>query len=83
MSSPICPFSKESLQNPYPLYAWLRKNSPVYKVPETCHYMVASHKLIDEVCKKTGIYSSRISSILRKINASLLFPDYFHLRPAR
>jgi len=35
-------------------------------VPETGHYLVASHKLIDDVCKKPEIFSSRISSILRK-----------------
>ena len=66
MRSPISPFSAESLQNPYPFYSWLRKNNPVYKVPETGHYMVASHKLIDEVCKKPEMFSSRISNILRK-----------------
>lgn len=66
MSSTISPFSTESLQNPYPFYSWLRKNSPVYKVPETGHYMVASHKLIEEVCKKPEIFSSRLSSVLRK-----------------
>jgi cytochrome P450 len=72
--SPISPFSGEPPQDPYPFYSWLRENSPVYKVPETGHYMVASHKLIEEVCKKPEIFSSRISNILRKSEDGELHP---------
>lgn len=63
---PIDPFSTESLQNPYPFFSWLRTNAPVYLVPETGHYMVASYDAVKEVCKSPAVFSSKMSRVLQR-----------------
>lgn len=65
-NSPIDPFASATLQDPYPFFRWMRENSPVYKVPETGHYMVASRGAIEEVCAHPEHYSSRMSTVLRR-----------------
>ena len=63
---PINPFCAESIQNPYPFFSWLRANAPVYRVPETGHYMVATYDAVKEVCKRPDIFSSKMSRILQR-----------------
>jgi len=43
---------------PYPLYNWLRTNSPVYKDPNTEMFIVTSYTLVEEAIRNPAIYSS-------------------------
>jgi cytochrome P450 len=63
---PIDPFGAASLQNPYPFFSWLRANAPVYRVPETGHYVVATYDAVKEVCKSPEAFSSKMSRILQR-----------------
>lgn len=46
---------------PYGLYARLRKEAPVYKMPETGFYLVTSYALCDEVIRQPDLFPSGVS----------------------
>ena len=43
-------FDPATLEDPYPFYAWLRRESPVWQVPETGHWVVSRYADVRRVC---------------------------------
>jgi cytochrome P450 len=56
--------SRTILENPYPLYTRLRQEAPVWQVPGTRIFVVTDYDRIDEATRRTGDFSSNLSSIL-------------------
>ena len=62
--SAIEPFAPEALEDPYPLYEALRRDAPVYQLPETGMWLVTRHEDLVEAASKPEIFSSHISAIV-------------------
>lgn len=56
--------SSTTMENPYPLYSRLRQEAPVWQVPGTKIFVVTRYDMIDEATKRTGDFSSNLTSIL-------------------
>tara|TARA_R110000823_G_scaffold27609_12_gene80406 strand:+ start:5567 stop:6811 length:1245 start_codon:yes stop_codon:yes gene_type:complete len=52
------------IEDPYPFYRALLAHSPVYRVPDTPVYLVASHALIHAALKNTADFSANLTGIL-------------------
>ncbi|EME19958.1 cytochrome P450 [Rhodococcus triatomae BKS 15-14] len=57
-------FAPDVLADPYPLYEWLRRHAPVYRVPGTDRYLVATAELVAEACARTDDFSSHLTAAL-------------------
>ena len=55
---------RRTLENPYPFYNRLREEAPVWQVPGTKIFIVSSYTLLDAATKRTGDFSSRMTSVL-------------------
>ena len=53
------PVAPETVECPYPFYAAMREDSPVYEVPKMGFHIVASYDLIQEVLADPATYSSQ------------------------
>jgi hypothetical protein len=60
----VDPFTEAALEDPYPLYEELRRDTPVYRLPETGIWMVTRHDDLVEAAGKPEIFSSHISAII-------------------
>jgi cytochrome P450 len=49
---------------PYPYYAALREQAPVYKIPETDVYFVSKRNLIEEVLERHNYFSANLTGVL-------------------
>ncbi|MFE4503754.1 cytochrome P450 [Rhodococcus sp. NPDC056743] len=58
------PFAPPNIENPYPLYAALRRDHPVYRIPETDFYLVSSWELVTEALHRTADFSSNLTGVL-------------------
>jgi len=58
------PYSSENLQDPYPWYKALRDEAPVHKPLGLDYYLVSRAEDIQQVCKDTETFSSRLVAIL-------------------
>lgn len=56
------PFAPEMQQNPFPWYAALRENAPVWKHPATGIVFVSRHAEVSEILADPTTYSSRFAS---------------------
>ncbi len=56
--------SSEILNNPYPLYRQLRREAPVWRVPETDIFVVTSYSLLEEAANRTTDFSSNMRSLV-------------------
>ncbi len=52
------------IEDPYPFYRALLSHAPVYRVPDTPVYLVASHALIHAALKNTADFSANLTGIL-------------------
>jgi len=59
-------FAPETLQDPHPFYAWLRREAPVWRVPETGHWLVARHADVRRVCIESETFSSRLAAVVTR-----------------
>ena len=59
-------FAAETLQDPHPFYAWLRREAPVWRVPETGHWLVARHADVRSVCLEPETFSSRLAAVVTR-----------------
>ncbi|MFD1815437.1 cytochrome P450 [Rhodococcus gannanensis] len=57
-------FDPDVLDDPYPLYAWLREHAPVCRVPGTDRYLVSTAELVAEACARTDDFSSHLTAAL-------------------
>jgi len=60
----IDPFAPAALEDPYPLYDTLRREQPVYQLPETGIWLVTRHADLIEATGNPEIFSSHISAII-------------------
>lgn len=58
------PFAPGALEDPYRLYGQLRRDAPVYQLPETGMWLVTRHEDLVEAASKPEIFSSHISAIV-------------------
>jgi cytochrome P450 len=58
-------FAPETLTDPYPAYARLRAEAPVYRDPNTHIVYVSTHDLIIEVNSQPRVFSNRFGEALR------------------
>jgi len=60
----FAPLSPETLSDPYPFYAALRRHAPVYRIPGTDYFCVSRHADVRAAVMDTEAYSSNIVAIL-------------------
>ena len=53
-----------TIQEPEPFRAWLRAHAPVYRVPETSLFLVATWELVIEALGRTDDFSSNLNALL-------------------
>ena len=58
------PFAPQALEDPYELYATLRDESPVHRIPETDLWLVTRYADLVEAASKPEIFSSNISAVI-------------------
>ena len=67
----------KTVDDPYPFYAALRDNSPVYQVPGTDIYLVSKRHLIEEALERQDDFSANLTGVL--ITGSTGEPLVFNL----
>jgi cytochrome P450 len=59
-------FSPSAIEDPYPLYARLRKDRPLSRVAETGVHLVASWDLIEEALGRDADFSAHLTGVLMR-----------------
>ena len=54
----------ETVDDPYPFYAALRKSAPVYEVPGTGIYLVSKRHLIEQALEREDDFSANLTGVL-------------------
>ena len=54
----------EIVDDPYPFYAALRENAPVYQVPGTDVFLVSTRQLIEEALEREDDFSANLTGTL-------------------
>lgn len=62
-------FAPETLQDPHPFYAWLRREAPVWRVPETGHWVLSRHADVRRACVEPETFSSRLAAVVTRDEA--------------
>jgi cytochrome P450 family 144 len=62
-------FNPTTLENPYPFFAWLRAEAPVWRVPETGHWLVSRYAEVKRVCLAPEVFSSRLAAVVTRDDA--------------
>lgn len=57
-------FAPETAQDPFPFYAWLRREAPIWQEPESGHWLVARHADILRVCADPETFSSKLTAMV-------------------
>ncbi|MCB1842727.1 MAG: cytochrome P450 [Halioglobus sp.] len=65
------------IEDPYPFYRALLRHAPVYRVPDTPVYLVASHALVHAALRNTRAFSANLTGIL--ITGESGAPELFDL----
>ncbi len=60
----INPFLPSNIDDPYPLYDVLRREHPVYRIPDTDFYLVSTWELVTEAVSRTGDFSNNLTGVL-------------------
>ena len=72
-------FSRASIEDPFPLYARLRRELPISRVDETGVHLVATWNLIEEVLGREADFSANLTGVLIRDEAgkadTCSFPD--------
>lgn len=68
-------FDPEILQNPYPYFARLRGEAPVYRDPNTGIVSISTYALINKVNTQPRIFSNNFGEQLRSGSATQMDPD--------
>lgn len=68
-------FDPELLQDPYPYYARLRAEAPVFRDPKTGIVSVSTYDLIYKVNTQPGVFSNNFGEQLRSGSVSEIDPD--------
>lgn len=57
-------FSAETIENPQPLYARLRREHPISRIAETGVHLVATRDLIEEALEREADFSANLTGVL-------------------
>jgi cytochrome P450 len=71
--------AKDAMDDPYPLYAWLRENAPVWQLPGTSAFFVSTWALVQEALGREADFSSNLNALL--YTGSDGGPAVFDMRP--
>jgi cytochrome P450 len=65
------PVDPETVENPHPFWAWLRKEAPVWEVPDAGYFMVSRYADLIEVSRDPETYSSELLAVVQRDDAGL------------
>jgi len=63
------PVDPETVENPHPFWAWLRKEAPVWEVPDAGYFLVSRHSDLLEVSRDAGTFSSGLRAVVQRDDA--------------
>ena len=55
------PVAPETVENPFPFWAWLRREAPVYEVPGAGYYLVSRYDDVRRVAEDSETFSSALA----------------------
>jgi cytochrome P450 len=59
-------FAAETLEDPHPFFAWLRREAPVWRVPETGHWLVSRYEDVRRVCQDPETFTARLGAVVTR-----------------
>ena len=60
------PVAPETVANPFPFWAWLRREAPVYEVPGTGYFLVSRYEDVRRVAEDPETFSSELAVLARR-----------------
>jgi cytochrome P450 len=63
MWNPVAP---ETIENPFPFWAWLRKEAPVWEVPDAGYYTISRYSDLIEVSRDPETFSSELLAVVQR-----------------
>jgi cytochrome P450 len=60
------PVAPETVENPFPFWAWLRREAPVHEVPGTGYFLVSRYADVRRVAEDAETFSSELVVLLRR-----------------
>ena len=60
------PVDPETVENPLPFWAWLRKQAPVWEVPDAGYFTVSRYADLVEVSRDSETFSSELLAIVQR-----------------
>lgn len=68
MWNPVAP---ETIENPHPFWAWLRKEAPVWEVPGAGYFTVSRYSDVVEVSRDSELFSSALHAVVQRDDSGL------------
>lgn len=72
-------FDGEFLQDPYPTYARLRAEAPVFRDPKNNIVYVSTFDLVSEVCRNTKTFSSKFAHLFTSSGRDEIDPEVIEI----
>ena len=63
MWNPVAP---EIIENPFPFWAWLRKEAPVWEVPDAGYFTISRYADLMEVSRDSETFSSELLAVVQR-----------------
>jgi len=63
MWNPVAP---ETIENPFPFWAWLRKEAPVWEVPDAGYFTISRYEDLIEVSRDSETFSSELLAVVQR-----------------
>jgi cytochrome P450 len=63
MWNPVAP---ETIENPFPFWAWLRKEAPVWEVPDAGYFTISRYSDLVEVSRDSETFSSELLAVVQR-----------------
>ncbi len=63
MWNPVAP---ETIENPFPFWAWLRKEAPVWEVPDAGYFTISRYSDRIEVSRDSETFSSELLAVVQR-----------------
>jgi cytochrome P450 len=60
------PAAPETIENPFPFWAWLRKEAPVWEVPDAGYFTISRYEDLVEVSRDSGTFSSELLAVVQR-----------------
>ncbi|MBW2426648.1 MAG: cytochrome P450 [Deltaproteobacteria bacterium] len=60
------PVAPETVEDPFPFWAWLRREAPVHEVPGTGYFLVSRYADVRRVAEDSETFSSELVVLLRR-----------------